>query len=62
MFIKKLICSYNAHELLLDAPRLTFALDAWVALVFIMELIVVLLLAEKENTTKHISTHCFRSA
>jgi hypothetical protein len=61
MFIKKLICSY-AQELLLDAPRLTFVLDAWVALIFIMELTVVLLLVEKENRTKHISTHCFRSA
>jgi hypothetical protein len=40
---------------------LAFALNAWVALIFIMELIVVLLIVEKENT-KEISTHCFRSA
>jgi hypothetical protein len=59
MFIKNLICNYNEEELLLATSRLTFALDAWVTLVFIMELIVVLLLAKKENTTKDTSTHYF---
>jgi hypothetical protein len=47
---------------LLDASRLTFVLDAWVKLIFIMELTIVLLLAEKENMTKDISTHCFKFA
>jgi hypothetical protein len=59
MFIKNLIYNYNAEELLLATSKLAFALDAWLALIFIMELIVVLLLAAKENTTKEISTHCF---
>jgi len=59
MFIKNSICSYNSQELLLIASRLAFALDAWVALIFIMELTIVLLLVKKENTTEDISTHCF---
>jgi hypothetical protein len=59
MFIKNSICSYNAQELLLTTSRLAFALDAWVALIFIMELTIVLIIAEKENTTKNISTHYF---
>jgi len=42
MFIKNSIFNCNAQELLLATSRLTFALDAWVALIFIMELIVVL--------------------
>jgi hypothetical protein len=29
--------NYNAQELLLVASRLAFALDAWVALILIME-------------------------
>jgi hypothetical protein len=62
MFIKKLICKYNAKKLLLTRSRLFFALDSWVALIFIIELTIVLLLAEKENATKDISTHCFGSA
>jgi len=37
MFIKNSTCNYNAHELLLVASRLAFGLDAWVALIFIME-------------------------
>jgi hypothetical protein len=37
MFIKNLICNYNAQELLLTASKLAFALNAWVALIFIME-------------------------
>jgi hypothetical protein len=59
MFIKSLIYNYNAQELLLIASRLIFALDAWIALIFIMELTMVLLIIEKENATKDISTHCF---
>jgi hypothetical protein len=42
MFIKISICNYNVKKLLLIASRLAFALDAWVALILIMELIVVL--------------------
>ncbi len=42
-----------------NASRLAFALDAWVALILIMELTIVLLPAEKENQTENISTHCF---
>jgi hypothetical protein len=61
MFIKYSIYNYNAQELLLAASRLTFALDAWVALIFIMELIVVLLLVEKKNAIEEISTHYFGS-
>jgi hypothetical protein len=57
MFINFLICNYNTHELLLTTSILAFALNAWVALIFIMELIVVLLLTQK-NATKDISTHC----
>jgi hypothetical protein len=49
MLIKNLICNYNAQELLLDAPRLTFVLNAWVALIFIMELAIVLFLAKKKT-------------
>jgi hypothetical protein len=49
MFIKNSICNYNAKELLLVTSILAFAVNAWVALIFIMELIVVLLLVEKEN-------------
>jgi len=49
MFIKKLICNYNAQELLLVASRLVLALYAWVTLIFIIELIVVLFLAGKKN-------------
>jgi hypothetical protein len=48
MFIKNLIYNYNANELLLAASRLTFALDAWVALILIMELFVVFLLIKKK--------------
>jgi hypothetical protein len=59
MFIKKLIYNYNAEELLLVASRLNFSLDAWVTLIFIMELIIVLRLAKKENGTKDILTHFF---
>jgi hypothetical protein len=51
MFIKNSICNYNAQELLLVESRLTFALDAWVAPILIMELIVVLLLTGKKNAT-----------
>jgi hypothetical protein len=58
MFIKKLICNYNAHELLLATSKLAFALDALIRLIFIMELIVVLLLVKK-NTIEEILTHCF---
>jgi len=54
-----LIYNYNAEELLLATSKLAFFVDAWLALIFIMELIVVLLLVVKENTTKEISTHCF---
>jgi hypothetical protein len=46
MFIKDLIYIYNAQELLLTASRLVFALYA---LIFIMELIVVLLLVGKKK-------------
>jgi hypothetical protein len=46
---------------LLVTSRLTFALDAWVAAILIMEFIVVLLLAKKENVTEYISTHYFGS-
>jgi hypothetical protein len=59
MSIKKIICNYNAQNLLLVASKLTFALDAWVALIFIMELTIILFLVEKENAIKEISTHCF---
>jgi hypothetical protein len=59
MFIKKLIYDYNANALLLATSKLAFALDAWLALIFIMELTIVLFLATKENVTKEISTHCF---
>jgi hypothetical protein len=51
MFIKKLLCNYNAKELLFTTSRLSF--DAWVALIFIMELIFVWLLAEKENAIRY---------
>jgi hypothetical protein len=51
MFIIFLICNYNAQELLLVASRLAFSLDAWVTLILIMELTIVLLLAEKEIST-----------
>jgi len=37
MFIKNSICNYNAHGLLLVASKLVFGLNAWVALIFIME-------------------------
>ncbi len=47
MFTKKLIFNYNAQELLLATSRLTFALDVWVALILIMELIVLLFLIKK---------------
>jgi len=36
MFIKDLICNYNAQELLLATSRLDFALYAWVALILII--------------------------
>jgi hypothetical protein len=39
---------------MLFASRLAFALDAWVALIFILELIVVLFLVEKKNVIKNI--------
>jgi len=52
MFIKKLICNYNAQKLLLVVSRLIFALDAWVAIIFIMELIVVLLFNRKRKCDK----------
>ncbi len=61
MFIEKSICSYNAQELLLAASQLTFALNAWVVLIFVMEVIVVLLIAKKENLIEEISTHYFGS-
>jgi hypothetical protein len=61
MFIKNLIYNYNVEELLLVTSRLAFALYAWLALILIMELTIVLLLAKKENATKDISTHYFRS-
>jgi len=57
MFIKNLICNYNGHELLLATSILAFALNAWVALILIMELTVVLFLTKK-CATKDISTHC----
>jgi hypothetical protein len=53
MFIKNLICSYNAHELLLATSILAFALNAWVALIFIMQLIVVLLLTQKKRDKRY---------
>jgi hypothetical protein len=56
---KKIDLQLQCIELLLATSRLTFALDAWVALILIMELIVILLLVEKENATKDISTHYF---
>jgi hypothetical protein len=62
MFMKNSICNYNAQELLSNASRLAFALDAWVALILIMELTIVLLPAEKKNQTEDILTHCFGSA
>jgi hypothetical protein len=52
MFIKNLICNYNAQELLLIASRLTFALNAWVTLILIMELTIVLLLVGKKMRQK----------
>jgi hypothetical protein len=52
MFIKKLICNYNAHELLLATSKLAFALDALIRLIFIMELIVVLLLVKKKHNRR----------
>ncbi len=52
MFIKFLIYNYNAQELLLIASRLAFALDAWVTLILIMELIIVLLLVGKKMRQK----------
>jgi hypothetical protein len=58
VFIKKSIYNYNAQELLLVASRLIFALNAWVALILIMELTMALLLVEKKNVTEEISTHC----
>jgi hypothetical protein len=42
MFIKNSFYNYNAQELLLTTSRLAFALDACVALILIMELIMVL--------------------
>jgi len=39
----------NALELLSNALKLIFALDAWVALILIMELIFVFFLAEKKH-------------
>jgi hypothetical protein len=44
---------------LLAASRLAFALNAWVTIIFIMELTIVLLLAKKENMTEDISTYYF---
>jgi hypothetical protein len=61
MFIKKSIYNYNAYELLLATSRLAFVLDAWGALILILELIIILLLVEKENATKDISAHCYTS-
>ncbi len=58
MFIKNSICNYNAQELLLVASKLAFAIDAWVTLILIMELTKLLLLAQKQNAIKEISTHC----
>jgi hypothetical protein len=37
MFIKNSTFNYNAQELSSVASRLAFALDAWVALILIME-------------------------
>jgi len=54
MFIKNLIYNYNAHELLLIASRLVFALDACITLILIMELIVVLLLIDIAFSRKKI--------
>jgi len=50
MFIKNSTCNYDAHELLSTTSRLVFALDAWVALIFIMKLIIILLLTKKKKT------------
>jgi hypothetical protein len=61
MFIKSSTYNYNAHELLSTASRLVFALDAWVALIFIMELTIILLLTKKENTIEDNLTYCFGS-
>jgi hypothetical protein len=61
MFIKNSICNYNVKELLLVASRLVFSLNSWVAQILIMELTIVLLLADEKNATKEISTHCFGS-
>jgi hypothetical protein len=48
MFIKNSICNYIAQELLLTRSRLAFALDAWATLILIMELTIVLLIAESK--------------
>jgi hypothetical protein len=48
-----------AQELLPITSRLAFALDAWVALILLMELTIILLLAKKENAIEEISTHYF---
>jgi hypothetical protein len=59
MFIKNSTCNYNAQKLLSTISILVFALHAWVALIFIMESTIILLLVEKENMTKEILTSCF---
>jgi hypothetical protein len=54
MFIKKSICNYNAHDLLLATSRLAFVLDAWVIIVnSIINIIMTLhLTEEKKDMTK----------
>jgi hypothetical protein len=59
VFIKNNICNYNAHELLLVALRLVFFLNAWVALILIMELTIELLLARKKKCNKRDSNPLF---
>jgi hypothetical protein len=42
VFIKNSTYNYNAKELLLAASGLAFTVDAWVALILIMELTIIL--------------------
>jgi len=53
MFKKNLICNYNVHELLLAISILAFALNAWVAVILIMELIVVLFSTKKMHDKRY---------
>jgi uncharacterized membrane-anchored protein len=53
MFIKNSIYSYNAEELLLATSKLTFALNACVTSILVMELIVVLLLGLKKHENRY---------